>query len=137
MTKSLRNQGASNVYAFYSECGLKPADFGTDYVCCATDIVGVSVTLLNVTAVVDFQSEFKPKGSLIEADSGFSYVRTLDARTPDVNTQKQRKGRTGRNVAGSYYNIGQIPTKGEGPWPDSTAIEFALQVLSEDPSIHV
>lgn len=40
MAKSLRDQGASNVYAFYSGCGLKPADFGSDYVCCATDIVG-------------------------------------------------------------------------------------------------
>lgn len=86
MAKSLRNQGASNVHAFYSGCSLKPADFGTDYVCCATDIVGVNVTLLSVTAVVDFQSEFKPEGSLVEADAGFSYMRTLEARTPDLNT---------------------------------------------------
>lgn len=91
----MRDQGAKNVYAFYSGCGLKPSDFGTDYVCCATNIVGVSVTLLNVTPVIDFQSEFKPKGSLINAEEGFSYIRTLEARIPDANTQKQRKGRTG------------------------------------------
>nr|QRW42872.1 MAG: polyprotein [Placeda virus] len=70
----------------------------------ATDVIQQSVTLPELTVVVDFMTECRPSITLTQ--DPLSYKNEIVFRTIDLVTQTQRKGRLGRVKEGIYYSSG-------------------------------
>lgn len=72
-----------------------------------TEIVQQSVTIPSLGIVVDLRSEIKPSIVLTKNNDKIFYTYTLASRNISHASAKQRKGRTGRTRAGTYFYVGE------------------------------
>lgn len=127
------------VFTFYAGADPDYLNCTTTSVIVTTDVLGVSVTVENVSCVVDSCVENKPQVTCIfsdQADKRFTYSMNVAPQLISENTSMQRKGRTGRNCAGVYYQLSPSLNK-DSDYPASVipGIAMELKILGKNSEI--